>query len=75
MRNRRHRKIAAAIAYNDTDPDMLLTPATVMFADADVCQRSLVSLEREGPGMKPCYGCAGDVEPGQAKDRSHPRGT
>jgi hypothetical protein len=59
MRNRRHREIAAAIAaYNDTDPDMLLTPAvalllTVMFADADVCQRSLVSLEREGLGMKP----------------------
>jgi hypothetical protein len=55
----RARKIEAAIAaYNDTDPEMLLTPTvarllTVMFADADVCQRTLVSLEREGLGMKP----------------------
>jgi hypothetical protein len=59
MRSRRHREIKAAIAaYNATDPDMLLPPAVArlliaMFADADVCQRTLVSLEREGLGMKP----------------------
>ena len=55
----RRTEIEAAIgAYNDTDPDMLLPPEavrllSVMFADADVCQRSLVSLEREGLGVKP----------------------
>jgi hypothetical protein len=48
---------AAIVAYNAADPDMPLPPAvarllTVMFADADVCQRSLVSLEPEGLGMK-----------------------
>jgi hypothetical protein len=57
MKSRRQRDIAAAIAaYNDTDPDMLLPPAAVqllavMFADADVCQRTIESME--GIGGKP----------------------
>jgi hypothetical protein len=44
------REIEAAVAaYNDTDPDMLLPAVaaqllTVMFADADVCQRSEAQL-------------------------------
>jgi hypothetical protein len=50
------RDIAAAIAANNssTDPDaLLLSPRavrllTIMFADADVCQRNLDSLVREG---------------------------
>jgi hypothetical protein len=52
----RKRDIAAAIAANNssTDPDaLLLSPRavrllTIMFADADVCQRNLDSLVREG---------------------------
>jgi hypothetical protein len=66
----RAREIGAAIAaYNDTDPEMLLTPAvarllTVMFVDADVCQRTLVSLEREGIGRKPLLPQLAQVEGG-----------
>jgi hypothetical protein len=51
---RRRDDIAAAVAaYNVAAPRPLLPPAaarllTVMFADADVCQRSLASLAQEG---------------------------
>jgi hypothetical protein len=54
----RREEIEAAIAaYNDTDPDMLLPPAaaqllTAMFAKADTCQRTIVSLEQEGLGRE-----------------------
>ena len=51
---RRRDDIAAAVAaYNVAGRGPLLPPAatrllTVMFADADVCQRSIVSLAQEG---------------------------
>jgi hypothetical protein len=59
MKSPRHRAIEAAIAaHNDADRETLLTPAvtrllTVMFADADVCQRTIESLRQEGFSRKP----------------------
>ena len=52
---RRDEIVAAIAAYNDAGQGMLLPAAatrllTDMFADADVCQRSLESLTWEGFG-------------------------
>jgi hypothetical protein len=50
---RRDEIVAAVAAYNVAGRRPLLPPAatnllTIMFADADVCQRSLASLAQEG---------------------------